>query len=109
MSVYKEIVIGLEKIQRESKQIYNDACDYGVPVMDEANDPLMNQIQGLIDQYGFEVEKNAELKQVTIKAEWLDEWNGGGEESCDIIYTRIDRPNHPSLNVRGIKGFISLN
>ena len=50
MSIYKEGFYALNEIQSQQIQIYDDACDYGVPV--RKNDRNWNLAKQLFESYG---------------------------------------------------------
>ena len=52
MSVYKEAVYAVNQIQKSSKQIYGDACDFGVPVL--KNDKTWELMKQLVGWYGVQ-------------------------------------------------------
>lgn len=49
MSVYKEGYYALSKIEKFTKRIHSDGCDYGAPV--KKGDPLWNLVKQLVDWY----------------------------------------------------------
>ena len=54
MSVYKELSSLVKNIRSRSRQIWNDAADFGAAIGDY-NDPLIKQVKGLMEQYGVQV------------------------------------------------------
>jgi hypothetical protein len=76
MSVYKEGYFIVDAIEKASKQIYPDACDYGVLV--NKKDKFWNMAKQLADWYGVkETRKHNKYgtgESVSIDIELLDEW-----------------------------------
>jgi hypothetical protein len=52
MSVYKEAIMGLEHINKNSKFIYSDSCDFGAPT--KKGDVTWNWVKQLVEMYGIE-------------------------------------------------------
>jgi hypothetical protein len=50
MSVYKEIGDLARKIKSQSRQIWNDAADFGVPI-ESYDDPLIAEVKALMQMY----------------------------------------------------------
>lgn len=96
MSVYKEALIAVQKLNKMQKQIFDDAADFGIPVKSET-DPAFQIIRNLKEQY-FDKEtdtetfvafgQNNECKTKTLKMTMCDEWNTRKEFQITIDYTR---------------------
>lgn len=54
MSVYKELFWTAEQVEKRSKRIYPDACDYGVPISSN-NDELIMMVKQCVDMYDGKV------------------------------------------------------
>ena len=95
MSVYKEGYHLVSMIEKASKRIYPDACDYGAPV--RKGDVLWNEIKQIIEWYGNKETRVVELYSTgtTVKCtiELMDEWTTGREEHFELTYvtTRKDK------------------
>lgn len=88
MSVYKEGFHALSLIEKHSKQIYSDACDYGALVC--KGDDLWLWTKQLVEMYG---EKNSRIADryatgstVQTTVSLLDEWSTGDEFLYQITY-----------------------
>jgi hypothetical protein len=104
MSVYKEIGYAVREIEKQSVQIYPDACDFGVPVK-SFNDPIIKLVKGVIDLYDLQ----SETITYGTGSTQVTKFNGGwpavleaGFESCTIEY--ITTRGH-----KGMKGYITVN
>ena len=95
MSVYKEGYYFINLIEKASKQIYPDACDFGAPI--RKGDTLWNGMKQIVDWYG-----NPDTKKVvtygtgaTVSCviELIEEWRTGREEHFKLTYvtTRGDK------------------
>ncbi|VDM07208.1 unnamed protein product [Wuchereria bancrofti] len=94
MSVYKEAFRTMEELGRQQTQIFDDACDYGIPITKE-NDKPIQLVKQLIDQYfnpeGGDTRTITQFNlgvTITIRMTFIDEWNTGKEIPCTITYTR---------------------
>jgi len=76
MSVFKEGYHALELIQKQSKQIWPDACDFGAPVKEHSE--LWNWVKQLCDWHGIkstrEITGEGKHKTVSIHVSLMDEW-----------------------------------
>lgn len=78
MSVYKEGFYIVELIQKNSKRIWPDACDYGA--LTKKGDELWNCVKQLFEWYGDD-EKHRKLQKygtgltLTREVELIDEWS----------------------------------
>jgi hypothetical protein len=104
MSVYKEIGYAVREIEKQSVQIYPDACDFGVPVK-SFDDPIVKMIKGVIEQYNLK----SEIITYPTGSTQVTNFDGGwpavleaGFESCTIRY--ITTRGH-----KGMKGYITVN
>ena len=96
MSVYKEAMHWTAMIDEKQVQLYNDACDYAVPVTDEQNSEELQLVKNLKELYGRtaerKVRKNALGETVTLELTFLDEFGDGSEVPCKITYQRFSTP-----------------
>jgi hypothetical protein len=91
MSVYKEALYTAAELGKAQKQIFDDACDFGIPVQDEDKDRYLKLIQGLKEMYTPKSRKVTPFSlgaTVTLDFEFMDEWNTGKIVPCRITYTR---------------------
>jgi len=76
MSVYKEGFHAVSEINNHSRQVYPDACDYGVPT--KPGHWAWNMIKGAVQAYGVEGTRKVDryLTGVTVEnvIELMDEW-----------------------------------
>lgn len=97
MSVYKEGYHIVESLLKQSKQIYPDACDFGVLV--KKDDKNWNQLVQLIEWYGKEGTRKVNSCGVTQQVMLMDEWAVSDErktvkeatEIFQVDYNRISR------------------
>lgn len=92
MSVYKEGYYIIDQIQKRSKQIWNDACDYGA--LTQVGDELWNMVKQLIEWYGLpetrtKVDYGSNHQHLKVIVELMDEWDTGRIEPFKITYTTI--------------------
>lgn len=89
MSVYKEMGHLVRQIKNNSKRIYNDACDYGVPVY-SFNDPIMKAISGVCkDLYELKPETERYSTGFTQTFKFDGGWPAvleAGFEKAEIAY-----------------------
>jgi len=89
MSVYKEMGHLVKEIKSKSKRIYNDACDYGVPVY-SFNDPIMKQISIVCkDLYNLKPETERYNTGFTQTFKFNGGWPAvleAGFEKAEIVY-----------------------
>lgn len=89
MSVYKEIGFLVRKIENQSKRIFGDACDYGVPVY-SVNDPIIGEIKGIMELYNIKVETCKYLTGATQTFKFEGGWPAvieAGFEKATISFT----------------------
>lgn len=76
MAVYREGYKALETIQRESKQIYSDACDFGA--LTKKGDHIWNAAKQLVDWYKVEGKREEHRystgRSCSAVVELMDEW-----------------------------------
>ena len=85
MSVYKEGYHALELIEKNSKQIWQDACDFGAPTKE--GDEVWNWTKQLVEWYGIPSTRKSTVyskqnAEVSIIVSLIDEW-----AVCDEIKT----------------------
>ncbi len=103
MSVYKEGFYAVELIKKNSRQIWNDACDFGAPMKN--GDELWNWTKQLIDWYGVEGTRKQENYSTgtTVKqrVSLMNEWTDGSEVMYEVTYTTV-------ANNKNIDGYVYL-
>ena len=104
MSVYKEIGYAVSAIEKQSIQIFSDACDFGVPVK-SFDDPIIKLLKGVIEQYSL----NSETITYATGSTQVTNFDGGwpavieaGFEKCAFRY--ITTRGHKDM-----KGYITVN
>lgn len=110
MSVYKEAKMVKEEIENNSKQIFNDACDYGVPIY-SFNDPIIKMVKDvMINMY-----QSKKVKENGGQTIYFDGGKGAkleaGFEKATITYTPFSNrlTQHPSLLVpQGLLGILEI-
>lgn len=82
MSVYKEFFYAVQIIETHSRQVWNDACDYGAPT--KKDDKIWRAMQMLAD-YAVngtrKVQEYATGKTVEIEVMGIDEWTVGDDRA----------------------------
>lgn len=84
MAVYREGYKALELIQKRSKQIYDDACDFGA--LTRKGDELWNAAKQLIDWYGDKNRKQEDYSTgatITCDFTLIDEWAVSDERKTE--------------------------
>lgn len=106
MSVYKELIYAAAEVQRKSVRIFEDACDYGVPVY-SFTDSIILLVKSIIDQYRAKVETSKYSTGATqiITVEGLDEWNTGKEFTVKFGYVTT-KGVPKKMNRGGMKGYL---
>ena len=93
MSVYKEGFYAVNAIERASKQIYPDACDYGAPTT--KGDSLWKYAKQLFDWYGIKSTRQQENyetgKSVEAYVHLIDEWQTGDDIFYRVFYVTATR------------------
>ncbi len=88
MSVYKEGYYAVKEIQKNSKSIYPDACDFGAPV--RKGDVIWNWAKQLVDWYGVEDTRDENRystgRSVSNKVCLIDEQGTKQEEYFHICF-----------------------
>lgn len=103
MSVYKEGFHAVELIKKNSRQIWNDAADFGAPV--KKGDALWNWTKQLIDWYGVENSRQQESygtgTTVKHKVSLLNEWSDMSEVMYEVTYVSV-------RNDKNMDGYVYL-
>jgi len=116
MSVYKEGYMIVQDIQSKSKQIWDDACDYGVLV--KKDDQTFNAVKQLTEWYGVKgtrVEQgDTGYKSVNQTIFLMDEWAVSDkrkteEEAKDLFNLSFVQLTDRKLNRQGYIGIVSLD
>ena len=112
MSVYKELFWTAEQVEKQSKRIYPDAADYGVPIFSNS-DTLIMMVKQMIEQYDGKVttesygtgstqtivvsgypieERGAKLVTVTFIYTFIKEqYRGRGADKKMLGYLSVER------------------
>jgi hypothetical protein len=113
MAIYREGYHALEEIQSQSIRIYDDACDYGVPV--RKNDKIWKLANMLFSMYGdkqYRKQHNYSTgKNVSTFITLIDEWSVSDElktlkqatETYSMHYTTCR-----TGKCKGFDGYISI-
>jgi len=104
MSFYKEAMYAIAKLPKMQKQIYSDACDYGIPIFDFKSEPV-NYVKQLIEMYGpvkRRVNRYSTGKSVEITITMIDEF--GDCEEFEVVIGYVTTKN----NKKGMLGYITL-
>ena len=112
MAIYREGYHAVNEIQSQLIQIYDDACDYGVPV--KKNDKNWKLANMLFSMYGDKStrQQNSTGKNVYSFITLIDEWSVSDErktikqatETYTLTYTTCKNGK-----CKGFDGFISLH
>ena len=104
MSVYKEGYFIVESLQKQSKQIYPDACDFGVLV--KKGDANWNMAKQLIEWYGVKETRKVEVystgKSVDCDVELLDEWAVSDKRKTEKEALDKFRISYTTCKVKGV-------
>ena len=105
MSVYKEAYHALNEIQSQEIRIYDDACDFGVPV--RKNDSNWKLSKWLFSMYGDKTTRQqhnySSGKNVYSFITVIDEWDTLATETYSMCYTTCR-----TGKCKGYDGFISI-
>lgn len=110
MAVYREGYYAIKEIQKASKQIYPDACDYGVLV--KKGDSIWNLAKQLGDWYGDKntrvVNKYSTGTSSDITVTLIDEWAVSDEVKTISQATENYHLSYVTCNDKGYDGIISV-
>ena len=88
MSVYKEGFFALAELVPQQKQVYNFACDYGVPMFKD--DKNWNLVKMLVEFYGDDDSRKIIRYDVgttvSININLMDEWQTGDDYTYELTY-----------------------
>jgi len=121
MGVFKEEAHIFEEVARNSKQIFNDAADYGYPY-DSKRIPLsvqnlintVNDLKKIDAQYPNEknLVRNRQSGKDWVSLDVIIFWERDEGYDCgtkySILFAKIN-PNHPSNMFKGSDSFISVS
>lgn len=108
MSVYKELLHAAEQVEKQSKRIYPDAADYGVPVFTDV-DAILRLIRQTITMYDGKITTSRYSTGATqmISIKGLDEWNTGKEFEMVFTYVHISsNTRRPIVDGKKLQGYI---
>ena len=108
MSVYKELWRTAEQIEKQSKRIYPDACDYGIPIFSNT-DELIMMVKQCVDMYDGKVttESYGTGSTQTIIIEGYDEWVTKKPVTFTFTYTFI-KEQHREREHKKMIGILEL-
>lgn len=104
MSVYKELSFLVKNIRSRSRQIWNDAADFGVAIEDY-NDPLIKEVKSMMEWYRVPVKTERHSTGFTQTYEFDGE--GPAHLEAGFSNMRITFVSAPS-RVRSIKGYLEV-
>lgn len=114
MAVYREGYSIVNQIQKSSKQIFSDACDFGAPV--KKGDLLWNASKQLVEWYKDEEAKREVYRystgrSVSAQVVLIDEWSVSDEiktikEATDKF--RVEFISCTSGACKGFDGYINI-
>ena len=124
MSVYKEGYSIIEDIQNGHREVYGDACDYGVPV--KKGDKMWTNIQMLKEMYGPNeefpedgLEMHKDIFGGCFDILLMDEWavsdgrktEEEATEKYRVHYFKINNKKHPSIRpaFKNADGFVHVD
>jgi len=114
MSVYKEGFYAINEIKKSQIQIFNDSCDFGVPV--RKGDRIWNLAKQLSDCYGDKNTRKANSystgKSVDITVTVIDEWAVSDEIKTLKQATEKWHLSFVTCNTgkcKGYFGYVSIN
>ena len=114
MAVYREGYSIVNQIQKASKQIFSDSCDFGAPV--KKDDSLWNASKQLVNWYQDDeskrkVNRYSTGRSVSTEIVLIDEWSVSDEiktvEEATDKY-RIDFISCTTGACKGYEGYITV-
>lgn len=116
MSLYKELDMMVKDVESQSKQIYPDACDFGVPIFSN-DDKIIGSLKGIISQYKAKVEtvryETGATQTIKIQGMFEGEYRRG--QLYTVIFTYVfTKPEFrsPKLMFPGLEksiGYLDVN
>lgn len=113
MSVFKEGYHALEIIQKQSKQVWPDACDFGAPVKE--GDSTWIAAKQLSDWYGIKSTRevsviNSANKTVKVVVSLMDEWSvSDGHKTAEQATQYFEVSYYKAPNIPGnYDGFFAV-
>ena len=107
MAVYREGYHAVQKLQSQSIRIYDDACDYGVPV--RKNDRNWKLATMLFEMYGDKETRQQHNystgKSVYSFVELIDEWAVSDERKTVKEATDVFRMTYTTCKTGKCKGY----
>ena len=116
MAVYREGFYIVRKLEKEVRQIWPDAADYGVLV--KVGDENWNAVKQLVERYGVKGTKELNVysggsfqcKTVTQNVMLMDEWAVSDEKKSVKEATEIYRVSYNTVkNMKGYDGLITID
>ena len=105
MAVFKEGYHIVNEIEKSSKQIYPDACDYGAPVT--KGDKLWNNVNQLFEWYGEKESKKVIEYSTGTSAEFIAELIFEGDAYKGLV-ERFKVEYHTIRDHKDMDGFVSV-
>jgi hypothetical protein len=114
MSVYKETALIIKQLKQAEKQIYDDACDYGVPIFSN-NDKAIGFVKQMRLMYwGSNCSESTERYSTgatqTINIELIDEFGDGEPFMVTFTYVHINKKYQKGYRRTGkkLQGYLSI-
>lgn len=116
MAVYREGYHALNEIQKASKRLYSDSCDFGAPC--KKGDRICNLAKQLGDWYGEKstrkVSRYLTGRSATIEVTLIDEWAVSDEvktmkEATEKYLLNFTSFSENSREYRNYEGFVSVH
>jgi len=114
MSVFKEAMYITQELSDMQTQVYDDACDYGIPVYSFTDDKSVQMVKQLVDMYFCPESDTREVirydtgKTVRVTIEMIEEWQSKKSFPVIIEYVTTKGTHLPDRH-KGMVGYISLN
>lgn len=105
MSVYKEIGYLARKIESQSRQIWNDAADFGVPI-ESYDHPLIAEVKAMMEHYRVPVKTERYDTGFTQTYDFDGEWPAVIEAGFERM--RITFTSAPHKVRKSFKGYLSV-
>jgi len=110
MSVYKELFWTAEQVEKQSKRIYPDAADYGVPIFSN-QDSIIMMVKQMIDQYSAKVTTESYgtgSTQKIVASGYQREERGAPLITITFIYTFIKEKYRGRGSDKKMIGYLSV-
>jgi len=110
MSTYKELEWIISEVTEQSKQIYQDSCDFGVPIYSN-NDPIILKVRVIIEQYSGVVStvRYETGSTQTIKINAIYEFGKNKGRKYTVIFSYVFVKEKYRQNMNGMIGYLDVN